>query len=576
MMDLLMTSSSARLATDAAVEAVDRLDDVAIAALARAHSERAAKELVAWAKKTAPEGYEFDEFAAARACAFFPRYLRHTKGTWFGRPFELYPLQEAIVRTLFGWKRPDGSRRFRITYVEEPRKNGKTGLAAGLGLFLLTADGELGAEVYSFANDTDQAAIAHDTAKAMRMQSPQLKAQTLAYKRAIVAPRTQGSYRVLSSDAGTKHGLNAHGLIGDELHEFRDRHLYDALHTSTGARRQPLEFLITTAGYDRNSFCYTMHDYALKVRDGILEDPEFLPVIVAADEDDDFTDPRTWAKANPGLGVTISVGYLRKEAEKASAIPAYENTFRRLHLNQWTEQSSRWLPMDRWDACGEIPLDLDALEGRACWAGLDLSTTTDISALELVFRDEEGIFKALSFFWVPAENLRRRAERDRVPYDQWAREGFIESTEGNVVDYDVIRARINELGKRYEIRELAIDRWNSTQLQTQLMGDGFTVVPFGQGFGSMTAPSKELEALVLDSRLAHGGNPVLRWMAANTAVKQDPAGNLKPAKDKSAERIDGIVALVMALGRATVATKPSEDLASALKRRGVLALGGAA
>jgi phage terminase large subunit-like protein len=546
------------------------LSDKAIAALARQNSERAAAELEAWARRTAPEGTSFDEFAAARACAFFRRYLRHTKGKWYGQAFQLEPWQRGTIRVAFGWKRADGTRRFRIVYVRVPRKNGKTELAAGVGLFLLTADGEMGAEVYSFANDFDQAAITHDAAKRMRVQSAPLRNQSLAFKKTIVVPRTSSVYQVLSSERRGKHGKNAHGLIGDELHEFTDRLLYDALHTSQGAREQPLEFLITTSGFDRDSFCWEMDDYAVKVRDGIIDDPEFLPVLFGADDDADFTDPRVWAAANPSLGSTISVDYLRKEAARARVVPARENVFRRLHLNQWTEQHTRWLPMDRWDACAAA-FSLDDLAGRPCYAGLDLSATTDITALELVFPPEDGKapVPVLSFFWVPEENLRRRAERDRVPYPLWASQGFIEPTEGNVVDYDVIRKRIKEIGDVVEIREIAIDRWNSQQLQTQLLGDGFTVFPFGQGYGSMAGPCRDMETLVVDARLAHGGNPVLRWMASNTAVKQDPAGNLKPAKDKSTGRIDGIVAAIMGLGRMTVAAaKPEVDYNALIKGRG--------
>ena len=526
-----MTNSSAQAVPDTELPAIQLLD------------------VEGWAERTAPSGYWFDEAAAARACAFFPRFLRHTKGKWAGQPFELDAWQLPIIRVVFGWKRPDGTRRFRIAYIEIPRKNGKTGLAAGIGLYLAIADGEIGAEVYSAANDKDQAAICHTEAKLMRAQNEALRGRSLVFKNSIVFPKTNSAYLVISSDAGTKDGLNAHGIIYDELHASKHRDLYDVLHTSTGARTQPLEWLITTAGSDRKSLCYEMHEYAEKVRDGIIIDPEFLPVIYAASKDDDWQKPETWAKANPNLGRTISFEYVQKQAERAKELPRYENTFKRLHLNLWTEQVTRWLPLQAWDAC-HAAVDREALRGRRCFAGLDLSTTTDITALGLIFPDDAGGYDWLPFFWVPEENAQRRQRRDRVPYLDWIAQGLIRATPGNVVDYDMIRADINALGAEFNIEELAIDRWNATQITTQLQGDGFNVFAFGQGYQSMSPPAKELEKLVLGRVVRHGANPVLRWMASNVAIVQDAAENIKPSKEKSTERIDGIVAGVMGLGRA--------------------------
>lgn len=497
-----------------------------------------------------PAAFWFDEAAADRAVAFFDKVLTHTKGEWAGQPLKLSDWQaNGIIRPLFGWKRADGTRRYRTAYIQIPRKAGKSTLAAGIALYLLLADGEPGAEVYSAAADRDQAAIVFDMAKQMADAAPAVRKRVQAFKRALTVPGTASSYKVLSSEAYTKHGLSAHGIVVDEVHALPNRELWDVLTTSTGARRQPLTVAITTAGFDRNSLCYELYDYACKVRDGIIDAPAFLPVIYEAAADDDWKAPATWRKAHPGLGVSVKEEYFEAECMKAQQLPSYENTFRRLLLNQWTEQDVRWMPMHEWDACGT---PLPDLTGRPCFAGLDLSTTTDITALVLAFPDGPRLH-LLPFFWVPKEGITKRARRDRVPYDVWQRDGLIEGTEGNVVDYDVIRKRINELAEKYQIKEIALDRWNATQLSTQLAGDGFDMIAFGQGYASMTAPTKELEKRVLGRELCHGGNPVLRWMASNVSVTNDPAGNIKPDKAKSTERIDGIVAAMMALGRAMVA-----------------------
>jgi phage terminase large subunit-like protein len=494
-----------------------------------------------------PDAFWFDDAAADRAVAFFERVLTHTKGEWAGQPLKLADWQaNEIIRPLFGWKRADGTRRYRTAYIQIPRKAGKSTLAAGIALYLLLADGEPGAEVYSAAADRDQAAIVFEMAKQMADASPHIRRRVQAFKRALTVPGTASSYKVLSSEAYTKHGLSAHGIVVDEVHALPDRDLWDVLTTSTGARRQPLTVAITTAGFDRHSLCYELYEYGCKVRDGIIDAPAFLPVIYEASPDDDWKSPATWHKAHPGLGVSVKEDYFAAECEKAQQLPSYENTFKRLLLNVWTEQDTRWLPMDRWDACGN---ELPDLDGRTCYAGLDLSTTTDITALVLAFPVGAKVH-LLPFFWVPRENIHKRARRDRVPYDMWQREGFIEATDGNVVDYGVIRRRVNELAEKYRIKEIAVDRWNATQLSTELTGDGFEMVGFGQGFASMAAPTKELERRVLGGEVNHGRNPVLRWMASNVSITQDPAGNMKPDKAKSTERIDGIVAALMALGRA--------------------------
>ncbi len=522
--------------------------------------------------------FTFDEVAARRAIDFFHECLTFTAGEWMGRPFVLQPWQRAIVANLFGWKQKDGRRRYREAFIYVPRKCGKSELAGGLGNLLTFADGEPAAQVYCAAADREQARLVFNAAKRMVQAEPELADRARIYTNAIVVEGTGSVLKVVSAEAYSKHGINAHGIIIDELHAQPDRELVDVLTTSTGARRQPIIIYITTADFDRLSICNEKYDYACKVRDGIIVDPAFLPVIYEAGRDEDWTQAAVWRSANPNLGVSVSEEYLERECRRAQETPTYENTFKRLHLNMRTQQDVRWLAMEKWDACGGEPINEKSLEGRRCFAGLDLSTTTDISALVLVFHDAltdegeltstEGTITVLPFFWIPEDGARQRERRDRVPYVTWAREGLIEMTPGNVVDYDIIRKRINELSKRFEISEIALDRWNATHLASQLSGDGFEMVAFGQGYRDMTAPTKEMEKLVLCGKLRHGGHPVLRWMASNVAVEMDAAGNLKPSKKKSIERIDGIVATIMALGRAMLAPQ----FQSVYQTRGVITL----
>ena len=486
----------------------------------------------------------FDEKAAQAVVDFFSDELELIEGKCAGKPFQLEGWQQKIVRNLFGWKRPDGTRRYREAFIFVPRKNGKTPFCAGLINYVAFCDGEPGAQIYSAAGEREQAALVFRHAAGMIARNPVLSALSRVYRtfKSIEFGGGATVYKALSADADTKHGLNAHLVINDELHVQPNRDLVDTLETATASRLQPLIVHITTAGFDRSTICYEKYDYAKKVRDGIIENPSFFPVIYEAEPTDDWRLESTWVKANPNLGVSVELDYLRQACEEAKQIPAKENTFKRLHLNIWTEQDVRWLSQERWDTlAGRVNTE------TPCFAGLDMSTTTDLTAFVLVFKDGER-YSVKPFFFAPRENAINREKKDGVPYLTWARQGFLELTEGNVVDYDYVRRRINEIGREYEIKGIAADRWNATQLIVQLAGDGFELVPFGQGFASMSGPCKKLEEIILGENLTHDNNPVMNWCVSNVCVKEDPAENIKPIKSKKTERIDGVVALVMGLG----------------------------
>jgi phage terminase large subunit-like protein len=506
------------------------------------------------------EGYEFDAKRAQMACDFFPECLHHIEGELYGQPFALELWQKAIVANLFGWyKAGTDIRRYRKLFLYVPRKSGKTPLAAGIGLYVSFCDDEYGQQNVCAAADREQAALLFRHAVGMIHQEPELEKRCKIYgetgtnqTRTILIPDTGSFLKVISADATTKHGGNLHLVLIDELHAQPNRELVDVLHTSTASknRKHPLEIYITTADYARESICNEEYNRACKVRDGIISDPELLPAIWEAGKDDDWRVEDTWRKANPNLGVSVSLDYMKAECKRAQDTPTYENTFKRLHLNIITEQDVRWLPLDKWDACvGDV--DAEALAGETCYGGLDLSSTTDVTAFSLFFPKGN---KTVNFFWLPSVNAHKREQRDRVPYLTWQKQGYIKLTPGDVVDYDIVRSDIIALSKKYKIKEVGADRWNATQIITQLEGAGIKMVKFGQGYASMSSPAKELEKLVIGGQLQHGGNPVLRWMASNVSVSMDAAGNIKPAKDKSTERIDGIVALIMAIGCAGVGT----------------------
>jgi phage terminase large subunit-like protein len=495
-------------------------------------------------------GAWFDQAAVDRIVRAL-KALRHTKGRWAGAAFEPEVWQLAhIIAPIYGWKGPDGTRIRRKAWIEVPRKNGKSTIAAALALVGLCADGEAGAEVYSAAASTDQARIVFDEAKRMASRAPALRGKLKILAKAILAPTTSSVYRVLSKVAEIQHGLNVHVAVIDEVHVHKSGALIEALETGTGARDQPLIIYITTADDGGSTGPYgELHEYAVKVAKGVIDDPSFYTAIWAADENDDPFDEATWAKANPNLGVTIRLEFLRAEAKRAKESPAFFASFCRLYLNRRIRTEQRFIHIADWDASAGLVRE-DQLARKRCHGGLDLANTVDIAAEVLVFPDDDDGYDVLARFWIPEATVLERS-RSGVPYQVWVDQGWITATPGNAIDYRAIRERVIQDSHQYDLQQVGFDPWNATQLAIELEEDhGVQMVQTPQGYAHLSAPTKELLRLVIERRLRHGGNPVLRWMADNLVVRVDPQGNVRPDKEKSSEKIDGMVALIMALDRA--------------------------
>lgn len=513
----------------------------------------------------------FDEEAAELACGFFPDCLRHVKGEWAGTPIVLEPWQKAIIGNLFGWKRPDGMRRYRTALLYLPRKNAKTTLAAGIVVFVGSCDGEAGAEIYSAAADREQAQLVFVIAREMILAKKELKDRTQIYKKAIVFEDGLSSYKSISADAATKHGYNAHLVVVDELHAQPNSDLVEVLETSQASRRQPLMIYLTTADFKRESICNSTLEYACKVRDGKIEDESFLPVIYAASEKDDWKSEDTWRAANPNYGISVKADYIKRKCKKAEDTPRFENTFKRLHLNIQTDTDVKFFAMDRWDSCTDY-IGEEVLAGRSCYAGFDLATNTDIAGYVLLFPWDDEKYVILPRLFIPKDNLWKRVRVDKVPYDIWATDGHLTITPGNAIDYSFIKESFWRDAEKYKIEKCAFDRWGFEALRQQFISEGVPedmFIAFGQGYASMSAPMKALERIVLAEKLIHNGHPILKWMASNTVVMEDARENIAPNKKKSPEKIDGIVMTIMALGLAI--TQPPEE-PSVYEGRGMLIL----
>lgn len=499
----------------------------------------------------AARGLYFDADAAQDVLDWFD-FLRHSKGEMAGEIISLEPWQQALLWVLFGWMGSDGERRFRVSYWEMARKNGKSTIAAGIGLYLLLGDGEPGAEVYSAATKRDQAKIVFEEAKRMVRSSPFLRKKITAFRENLHIRDTASKFEALGRDADTMDGLNPHGAILDELHAWRDGEVWGVLETGMGARRQPLMFAITTAGFNQDSYCFQLRDYACKVLDGIVEDDAFFGVIYTLDEGDDWRNEATWIKANPNLGVSIQIDELRDQKVKALSIASTLTHFLTKRMNVWTNAAELWIHPDKWRACGG-DFDAGRLAGRTCYGGLDLSNTLDLTAFVLVFTpvEDDPVWRVLPFFWAPEETVRSKSRASRVPYDVWVRDGWMVEIPGEVIDYAYIYEQIGAAAGLYDLREVAFDRWGAAEVYLRMAEQGLTMVQLGQGMQSMSPPMKELERLITSKLLAHGNHPVLTWNMHNLVATRDAAGNIKPDKRKSREKIDGGVALIMALDRAT-------------------------
>lgn len=537
-------------------------------------------------KGIAGTGLEFKEKEAARAIDFIEGVLTHAEGMLAGKPFLLQPWQRAIVGNLFGWYRKDGSRRYREGLVFCPRKSGKTPLLSAILLFVMVCDAEHGAQIYSAAADKEQAALLFRHAAGMVRNRPSLSSIIKVYggmtRRSLVYENLNSVYRALSSDAKTKHGLAPSLVVVDELHAMPDRELVDTLATGMASknRQNPLLLYITTADYDRPSICNEKHAYASAVRDGSVEDLYFLPAIYEAAPEDDWTDEKVWEKANPNLDVSVSRDYLRAECAKAKANPSLENTFRRLHLNQKTSTDVRWMPLREWDLSSGLDAEnaaswrthwITALEGKPCVLGLDLSNKHDVTAVVAVFPpiEDRSHWVVLPWFQVPKESANKRDERhtkrELESFNLWSRQGYMDISPGNWIDYAAVKEKILWCNEHYDVRDVAYDAWNAESVAQDLDRMGVSVVKVAQGVASLSEPMKQLYGLVLERKFHHGGNPVLRWMMGNVSAKMDENGNIRPDKAKSTERIDGVSATITAMSRALlIDSTPGWDYSNGL------------
>lgn len=524
-------------------------------------------------------GAHFDPERVDRVIAAL-EVMKHTQGEWAGRPLRPDPWQVAyIIAPVYGWVRKNDRgawvRVARTEYVELPRKNGKTTAAGGQALYLTGADGEAGAQVLAAAAGKDQASFCFAPVKALAEGTPALKKHFRTLQGKVIHPSTGSYFTVVSSLADLLHGANVHGAVIDELHIHKTRDLVDAIETGTGARSQPLVIIITTSDDGRTDTVYNeKRVYAEQLARGVIVDPTFYAVIWAADEADDPFVESTWRKANPGYGISPTREFMEAEARKAQQSPANRARFMRLHLGIRTKQETKYIELGDWDRNASI-VDEDALRGRRCYGGLDLASTSDLCSLSWDFPDGEGGHDVIWRHWAPEAALDKLDRRTAGMAQVWVTEGLLTVTAGNVADYDFIRAAINADRELFDVDRLGYDPWNSSQLVNDLVADGAPMVQHRQGFASMSAPTKELQRLLLEGtaerpRYRHGGNSLMRWQVDNFAVEMDPAGNVKPSKRHAGDKIDGVVAGIMALDAATRATPVKR---SAYEDRGMEVVG---
>lgn len=485
--------------------------------------------------------YYFDKDAAERPIKFIEEFCRHVKGELTGQKMKLMKWEkDEVIRPLFGWKRKaDDLRRYRSLYLEVPRKNDKTTLSTAIMLYLLVADGEKGAEVYTAAGNEDQARISYGIAASMIESEPRLNSVLKCFSRQIYYQKSDSFMRALSRESKTKHGFNAHGVIIDEVHIHEDEELIEALETSTGSRSQPLVIKITTAGIRKEgSPGWETHKHALKVKNKTIDDPTTLVVMYGADEDDDPFSSKVWKKANPGYGKSLKPYYIEAEANKAKIRPSKLNTFKRLHLNIWTGTLKDFIPDKVFRKIGR-EIDWGEYEGRQCVSALDLSKGKDFTCFTLLF--EDNTFK--TNLYIPQENIHERKNSAQIL--TWADQGFIKLTPGRTVDQDFIKADVMKAAEIYDLKCVAYDDWNTTKLVKELEDEGIQMVEVRQGYKTLSPATKAFEKMVLDEEIFHDNNPALIWQNSNVTLREDPAGNIKPDKQESTDSIDAIVTVVM-------------------------------
>lgn len=501
----------------------------------------------------------FEPALANRVCKFI-ELLPHVKGEWARerKRLELAPWQIFRLTTVFGWINADGYRRFKTAYNEMPRKQGKSSETSGVGLYLLTADGEPGAEVYSAATTRDQAQITWKDAKQMVDRTPglQLRFGAQTSTNTVYVESTNSVFRPLSRDQGGNHdGLNVHGGLIDELHAHKTREIFDVIETGTGARKQPLLWLITTAGFNRAGICYEQRAYVIKILEGVVQDETYFGIIYTIDEDDDWTDPSSWAKANPNWGVSVNPEDIERKARKAMTMASATNNFLTKHLNVWVNADTAWMDLQAWEKCGSADRALAQYEGRRCWIGLDLASKVDVAALMLLFEDDDG-WAVFGRYYIPEDAA---DEGRNQHYAGWARQDLVTLTPGCVTDFAFIEEDLREFATRFDIQDVAFDPWQATYLATRMQEEGLPMVEYRQTVANMSEPMKTLEALTLDGKIRHAGDPVLTWMMSNVVAHLDAKDNIYPRKEFPENKIDAVVALIMALGRAIRQQEPESQ-----------------